>query len=154
MSGEARRRAPNRIPWRQASAWSILNILTVAAMAACPPTEADGTRLARDGLLLAWRPILKGVPVAPAAIPMAQHFAIEVQLCDGAAPATASLAKVDATMPEHRHGMNYRPRITATGDGRFRADGMMLHMSGRWQLEFDVQSPRGNLHLLDDVRIR
>ena len=84
---------------------------------------------------------------------MARHFVLEVQLCSAAA-ATAHLAKVDASMPEHRHGMNYRPRIVALGGGRFRAEGMMFHMSGRWQLEFGVQSAKGSSRLFDDVRVR
>ncbi len=122
--------------------------------AACPPLEADGARLDKDGVQLAWRPLLNGAPIAPGAIPMAQHFSIEVQLCAGATPSSASLARLDATMPEHRHGMNYRPRLTALGEGRFRAEGMMFHMSGRWQLEFEIESAKGSLRLFDDVRIR
>jgi len=41
-------------------------------------------------------------------------------------------------MPEHGHGMNYRPTIEVLGDGRFRASGLLLHMPGRWQLSFTV----------------
>ena len=128
--------------------------LAAGALAACPPLEADGALLAKDGLQLAWRPVVKGVPTAAAAIPMAQHFAIEVQLCEGGTPSAAALGKLDATMPEHRHGMNYRPRIAPLGNGRFRADGMMFHMSGRWRLEFELQTSGGSLRLFDDVRIR
>ena len=146
-------RAGNGDEWR-ALVWALLNALALGAWAACPAVEADGARLNQDGLQLAWRPLLKGAPIAPAAIPMAQHFSIEVQLCAGATPSDAALARLDATMPEHRHGMNYRPRITALGEGRFRAEGMMFHMSGRWQLEFEVQSAKGSLRLFDDVRIR
>ena len=50
---------------------------------------------------------------------------------------TFSLA-VDADMPAHRHGMNYRASVTALGDGRFRADGLMFHMAGRWRILFDL----------------
>jgi hypothetical protein len=47
--------------------------------------------------------------------------------------------RVDARMPEHRHGMNYRPTITATGEGRYRAEGLMLHMAGKWELVFELR---------------
>ncbi|MBK8761508.1 MAG: hypothetical protein IPM03_14020 [Sulfuritalea sp.] len=145
--------------WRQGDGWSVLLLAIVGSVAAsafgaCPPTVADGANLVRDGLQLAWRPVIGGSPIAATAIPMARHFAIEVQVCSGATPSGATLAGLDATMPEHRHGMNYRPRIVALGDGRFRAEGMMFHMSGRWQLEFEVQSAKGSSRLFDDVRVR
>ena len=145
--------------WRQGDGWSVLLLAIVgsvaaSAFAAYPPTVADGAKLVKDGLQLAWRPVIGGSPIAATAIPMARHFAIEVQVCSGATPSGATLASLDATMPEHRHGMNYRPRIVAIGDGRFRAEGMMFHMSGRWQLEFGVQSAKGSSRLFDDVRVR
>jgi hypothetical protein len=49
--------------------------------------------------------------------------------------------RVDADMPAHRHGMNYRTTVTALGDGRFRAEGLMFHMAGRWRLLFDLPAP-------------
>ena len=35
----------------------------------------------------------------------------------------AELVAIDAQMPEHKHGMNYRPTIVSLGDGRYRVDG-------------------------------
>ena len=35
--------------------------------------------------------------------------------------------------------------VTALGDGRFRADGLMFHMAGRWELQFDVQRTAGRV---------
>ncbi len=71
----------------------------------------------------------------PKAIAVGQPFVLLVTLC----PASAQLAAVDATMPEHRHGMNYRPSITPLGEGRWRAEGLLWHMSGRWELVLDAQ---------------
>jgi hypothetical protein len=34
------------------------------------------------------------------------------------AAAPARVLRVDADMPEHRHGMNYRARVSPAGDGR------------------------------------
>jgi hypothetical protein len=34
--------------------------------------------------------------------------------------------------------MNYRPTVRALGDGRYRADGLLLHMAGRWRLLFEL----------------
>jgi hypothetical protein len=145
--------------WRYGDGWPALLVSALVGvatnvLAACPPLPADGKALQQDGLQLAWRPVANGSPIQPAAIPQGRHFSVEVQLCQGAAPAGATLERLDASMPEHRHGMNYRPRITTLGDGRYRAEGMMFHMSGRWQLEFEVRSATGTTRLVDDVRIR
>ena len=43
-------------------------------------------------------------------------------------------------MPEHKHGMNYRPTIVSLGSGRYRVEGMVFHMPGRWELAFDVRA--------------
>ena len=127
-----------------------LGVITSAAQAACPPDATDGAVLKAGELVLAYRPVLAG---KPGRIPMAKHFALEVQMCDKAGVSVARLQKVDATMPEHRHGMNYRPLITPLGGGRFRVEGMMLHMAGHWQLVFEIQSGKEATRLTDDVQI-
>lgn len=103
--------------------------LTVAAVhAACPPTPADGAVLAEGPVRLAWR-------ADPAPVVQGQPFALQLSVC----PVQAVLTAVDATMPEHRHGMNYRPGLQPLGDGRWRAEGLLWHMSGRWELRFDMR---------------
>jgi hypothetical protein len=66
-----------------------------------------------------------------------RHFTLTIQACG--VPEEATLA-VDALMPAHRHGMNYRPAITRLGPGRWRADGLLLHMPGRWEFRFEIRS--------------
>jgi hypothetical protein len=51
--------------------------------------------------------------------------------------ADVSLA-VDAAMPQHGHGMNRVPKIEKLPDGGFRAEGLLFHMPGKWELYFDV----------------
>ena len=105
---------------------------------ACP---LPGTPLQSGAVQLSWQ--------AAPAVAVGQHFSLHLQLC----PADAVLARVDATMPEHRHGMNYRPTLTALGAGRWRADGLMFHMAGRWELRFDVQSAGQSVTLRDPVSV-
>jgi hypothetical protein len=99
--------------------------------AACQPDLHGPGVQTIDGRqhVVAWR--------APAPVPLAQFFAIDFAACarDGS---RIDLARIDATMPEHGHGMNYRPVVTSVGDGRFSAKGLLLHMPGRWQLSFSV----------------
>ena len=69
-------------------------------------------------------------------LPVGRHFALDIAVC--AAPGTALPAslRVDADMPAHRHGMNYKPTVQALGGGRFVAEGLMFHMPGRWRFLF------------------
>ena len=107
-----------------------------AAGAACPPAPDAGERLASGPVQLAWR-------AEPEAIAVSRPFALLVTLC----PADARLRRVDASMPEHRHGMNYRPSLRALGDGVWRAEGLLWHMAGRWELRLDVEAA-GTIHTL------
>jgi hypothetical protein len=109
----------------------------VSAHAACPlPAPA----LQQGGVQAAWK-------VVDAPIVAGRHFALDVQVC----PANATLVRVDATMPEHKHGMNYRPSLKSLGDGRWRAEGLMFHMPGRWALRLDVQANGRTEQLLDNI---
>ncbi|HEV3007718.1 MAG TPA: cytochrome c peroxidase [Burkholderiales bacterium] len=75
----------------------------------------------------------------PESITVAQHFALEIAVCAKSAAAPESI-KVDAHMPEHRHGMNYAPEVKPLGPGRWRAEGLMFHMPGKWELVFEVRA--------------
>ena len=83
----------------------------------------------------------------PEPIAVGQHFALDIVVCprDGATAPTA--LRVDAVMPEHRHGMNYRPDVVARGAGAYRADGLMFHMPGRWDIVFDLVTGSGTERL-------
>lgn len=90
----------------------------------------------------------------PQALPLNRHFALQGQVCPppGAGPARA--LRVDADMPAHRHGMNYRARTTLGDDGRFEAQGLLFHMPGRWRLLFDLQTADGPLRLQHEIEMR
>ena len=68
-----------------------------------------------------------------------RHFAVVFAVCGPAGAAKPDSVSVDARMPSHGHGMNYRPTITALADGRYRAEGLMFHMPGEWELLFVVR---------------
>jgi hypothetical protein len=95
---------------------------------------------------IALRPI--PAPITPGA-----HFALDVAVCarPGAAPPVA--LRVDASMPEHRHGMNYRPTVATQADGRFRAEGLLFHMPGRWDVVFEIASGEGAERLVASMMI-
>jgi hypothetical protein len=84
----------------------------------------------------------------PSPLKVGQHFALEFAVC----PAPESV-RVDATMPEHRHGMNYRPTIAGSGEGPYRAEGLMFHMAGKWELMFEVRSGGKTERIVQSIRL-
>jgi hypothetical protein len=82
------------------------------------------------------------------ALKLGEHFAVEFAVC----PAPESV-RVDAWMPDHRHGMNYKPTVVALGGGRYRAEGLMFHMGGRWEFVFELRSDGRTERLAHSVRL-
>ncbi len=72
-------------------------------------------------------------------VEVAKHFNLDISACAKSGPAPEIL-KVDAHMPEHRHGMNYAPSVEKLGPGRWRAEGLLLHMPGKWEFVFEIDS--------------
>lgn len=69
-------------------------------------------------------------------VPVGVDFALDIAVCAAPGTAVPPMLRVDADMPAHRHGMNYRPTVQALGDGRFTAEGLVFHMPGRWRFLF------------------
>jgi hypothetical protein len=80
----------------------------------------------------------------PDPVPVGRHFAVDFVLCPRGGAAAPAEVRVDATMPEHRHGMNYKPSVSARGAGQYRAEGLMFHMPGRWEMVFELRDGTGN----------
>ncbi len=74
----------------------------------------------------------------PGKIVIGKKFTMDLAICPKDTNSVADGVNLDAQMPAHGHGMNYKPTIKPAGNGRFRADGMMLHMPGRWEFTFSV----------------
>jgi hypothetical protein len=87
----------------------------------------------------------------PPAITVGTLFTLEAIVCGGTPPPV--LTRVDAQMPEHRHGMNYRPTLAAKSPGRYVAEGFLFHMPGRWQFVFDVEASGRRTRLTTDVNV-
>jgi hypothetical protein len=77
-------------------------------------------------------------------------FSLDIVVCPLGSASMPIALRVQADMPAHGHGMNYQPTVRSMGDGRYRADGLMLHMAGRWRLQFEL-SADGRLERLVQV---
>jgi cytochrome c peroxidase len=108
--------------------------LGVAAAVAAPAWSCtpalEGTRIESPRYVVSFK---------PESIDVAKLFALDIAACAKPGHALPETLKVDAHMPEHRHGMNYAPALKALGPGRWRAEGLMFHMPGRWELVFELR---------------
>ena len=118
--------------------WLWLALLAPAAQACELPGGAAQSLKAETHTVLYRTPPLK----------VGEHFALEFAVC----PAPEAV-KVDAWMPDHRHGMNYKPTIAALGGGRYRAEGLLFHMAGRWEFAFEVRAGGKTERLAHSVRL-
>jgi hypothetical protein len=74
----------------------------------------------------------------PTPLPVAQHFSMHFLVCRGEQSLVPDAFKLDARMPTHGHGMNYKANIEIQHDGLVAATGMLFHMPGSWQIRVDL----------------
>ncbi len=89
----------------------------------------------------------------PAKIQVGQPFSILASVCAITESAKVQSFAIDASMPEHRHGMNYAPKISRRGAHGFQADGLMFHMPGNWELVFDFQIDGRSERLSQNLKV-
>lgn len=119
-------------------AWfGALLLVPAAAALACGESLGPGAqRIGSDAMQVAWRS-------TPQPIPVSRHFVLDVELCPASGRPLPTELRVDATMPDHGHGMNYKPSVQPAGAGRWRAEGLLFHMPGRWELVFEWRDAAG-----------
>jgi len=98
---------------------------------------------------------VKAIVRAEKEIKVGEAFAVDIELCESD---QVELLEVDATMPSHGHGMNYKAELSPiqssgvdssensgakNGEGaaakRYRAEGLLFHMPGEWQWSLKVR---------------
>lgn len=114
------------------AAVALLILAAGTAQASCLPPEA-GMPMTSTGP----GQFLSAVRLVPAGIKVGAPFAVDVRVCS---PDNARIERlvIDAHMPAHRHGMNYRPEVTAKGEGVYEARGFLFHMPGKWEIMLSV----------------
>ena len=110
-----------------------------AAACARPHGWTGGARIAGELWTAWWRS-------KPASVPVSEHFSIRFHLCGP----PVDRVRVRGWMPDHRHGMNYRPAVTLSGLSGT-AEGLLFHMPGRWHLILDVRGPAGREKLIAET---
>ena len=118
------------------AATSVVLLLAGAgpAIACDPPALAGAARIEGTQHVV----LIRSVPAPP---PLNAAFIVEIAACARRGIAVA-VPRIDAWMPAHRHGMNYRPVVSSTAPGAFRAEGLLLHMPGRWEFVIELGGER------------
>ena len=111
---------------------------------ACAPDLSGSRAVESARYTLAFR-------TQPEKVAVGRHFSVELRVCPKTGAAAPEIVKVDARMPEHRHGMNYNAQVVAAPGGLYRADGLMFHMPGRWEVVFDLSSGGRTDRLTQDL---
>ena len=122
-----------------AAALALLLAAGEAAACARPHGWTGGARIAGELWTAWWRS-------EPASVPVSEHFSIRFHLCGP----PVDRVRVRGWMPDHRHGMNYRPAVTLRGSSGT-ASGLLFHMPGRWQLILDVRGAAGREKLTAEM---
>jgi hypothetical protein len=119
--------------------------LTTTAVA-CPAPDENFQRRALPGVEVAYR-------WEPAELKVGQFFAVDVIVCP-APGSTAAIGGIDAIMPAHGHGMNYRPTAERIAPDRYRFTGLMLHMPGKWLITISVGHDTAVTRLSHEVDLK
>ena len=136
----------SRLPWDWRRRIAVAATMRVAGMPVSfanvhlSPHDADAQRVAvADVIDHGRRLAVEVLGVIFNDFDRRQHFTVAALVCPMPPLGVAAGFMVDARMPEHRHGMNYRARVFRKPDGIYVAEGLLFHMPGLWQLMFDVE---------------
>ena len=73
-------------------------------------------------------------------VPYNEPFSVELELKTLSELAmTQAEVDFDCRMPDHGHGMTVKTKVQPAGEGRFRVEGVLLHMRGRWVMSVDIR---------------
>lgn len=78
-------------------------------------------------------------------IALRKLLAVPVRIVDAnGRPVEGATVSIEGGMPEHRHGLPTKPRVTRSlGGGAYEIEGLRFSMGGWWQVTLVIASPAG-----------
>lgn len=117
-----------------ASVSLLLSAILPAVALACPiPQDPSLKQMTTQSYNIALHTI-------PKAIVVGEPFSVSMWICEKTGATYNGTVSANATMPMHKHGMNYEPSIEALGNGSYLLNGFVFHMQGKWQFLFEIES--------------
>jgi hypothetical protein len=102
------------------------------AFATCTDGKSDHHYSAKSGdYTVGFTPSLLPIPVG-------KQFNVAFEVCTLNGKPIPSGVKIDADMPAHKHGMNYKAKVSQNAKG-YLAEGLMFHMRGKWRVTFELE---------------
>jgi hypothetical protein len=110
----------------------ILLLVSQLAFAACVDGKSDHHYSAKSSdYTVGFTPSLLPIPVG-------KQFDVAFEVCALNGKPLPSGVKIDADMPAHKHGMNYKAKVSQNSKG-YLAEGLMFHMRGKWRVTFELE---------------
>jgi len=131
--------------------WLGVLLLAIGSLGAVHPSYANETCEPDTGIRLsgpADAPWTVQIQVNPKTIPLNAPFDATVTICSRSEHLPTRLG-VDATMPAHKHGMNYKVEAAPVADRTYVVKNLLFHMPGVWRLEvtaFEKNKPHRFTH--------
>ena len=110
-------------------------------------TAGKGIAMKPEGAVSA---VAVRIATNPATISVGRRFRVMVSICE-AEDAVVDQFVIDATMPKHRHGMNYVPKVTHDGARTYTASGLFFHMPGLWRVQVTFHTDKERQRFTHDV---
>jgi hypothetical protein len=116
-------------------------------LADCPLDLGRGTGwvVFSDRYMIAFRP-------DPMHIDVGQPFALLLNVCTRKGN-PAELVAVEAQLEEGRR-LKVKPSLVSAGDGRYRAEDLVLDAPGRWELAIDVRAGEESERLTHEIIVK
>lgn len=86
-------------------------------------------------------------------IPINIPFKANVMICSEMEKMPSRVVP-DATMPAHKHGMNYNPEVVKITNGHYVISNLVFHMPGVWQIEFTAYVDDKPIRFTHDVDVQ
>lgn len=93
------------------------------------------------------------VTTIPAQVLVGKPFSVRVSVCSKKGRPFLGDLKINAMMPMHKHGMNYKPSVQKISDGKFEIKGFVFHMPGKWQYKIDLKQGDSSDKVLIDYKL-
>jgi len=138
-----------------AAALAALSVQAPAMAADSVPSgcelKGDSHRLSSPRLDVVYRP-------SPSPIQVNKRFVLDIIVCPHKGVTAPTSLQVDATIPEYRHGMNYKPSVRKLPSNppiaRYRAEGLVFHRAGVWELVIEVRAGGQTARLAHSITVK
>ncbi|MEM7750628.1 MAG: hypothetical protein AAF346_20430 [Pseudomonadota bacterium] len=135
---------------RIAALSSVLLVVQTLMAVAGDCTTGHGAQMKVEGVATG---LSARISTNPAIVSVGSPFSASVVIC-GAKGTAIERFTIDATMPRHRHGMNYKPKIVSGAKHTYEASGLFFHMPGLWRFEVTVQAKQKRQRFTYDVDVK